>query len=41
MAVQVVLRRTVQRGVSIFPKSVHVERMEQNMDIWDYALTDE
>lgn len=38
---QVVLRWNVQRGVSIIPKSVHVERMEQNIDIWDFALTDE
>lgn len=38
---QVVLRWNVQRGVSIIPKSVHVERMEQNIDIWDFTLTDE
>lgn len=40
-AAQVVLRWNVQRGVSIIPKSVHVERMEQNIDIWDFQLTDE
>ena len=40
-AAQVVLRWNAQRGVSIIPKSVHVERMEQNIDIWDFALTDE
>ena len=40
-AAQVALRWNVQRGVSIIPKSVHVERMEQNLDIWDFALTDE
>lgn len=28
-------------GVSIIPKSTHVERMEQNIDIWDFDLTDE
>lgn len=39
-AAQVVLRWNVQRGVSIIPKSVHVERMEQNIDIWDFTLTD-
>ncbi len=38
-AAQVVLRWNVQRGVSIIPKSVHVERMEQNIDIWDFELT--
>lgn len=40
-AAQVVLRWNTQRGVSILPKSVHVERMEQNLDIWDFTLTDE
>ena len=40
-AAQVVLRWNTQRGVSIIPKSVHVERMQQNIDIWDFALTDE
>ena len=38
-AAQVVLRWNAQRGVSIIPKSVHVERMEQNIDIWDFELT--
>ena len=38
---QVVLRWNAQRGVSIIPKSVKVERMEQNIDIWDFTLTDE
>lgn len=38
---QVALRWNAQRGVSIIPKSVHVERMEQNIDIWDFTLTDE
>ena len=40
-AAQVVLRWNTQRGVSILPKSVHVERMEQNFAIWDFTLTDE
>lgn len=40
-AAQVVLRWNAQRGVSIIPKSVHVERMEQNIDIWDFELTEE
>ena len=38
---QVVLRWNTQRGVSIIPKSVKVERMQQNIDIWDFALTEE
>lgn len=40
-AAQVVLRWNAQRGVSIIPKSVHVERMQQNIDIWDFSLTGE
>lgn len=40
-AAQVALRWNVQRGVVVIPKSVHKDRMEQNMDIWDFDLTDE
>ncbi len=40
-AAQVVLRWNAQRGVSIIPKSVHVERMQQNIDIWDFSLAGE
>ncbi len=40
-AAQVALKWNVQRGVSIIPKSVHVDRMEQNIDIWDFTLTDD
>lgn len=40
-AAQAALRWNVQRGVVVIPKSTHKDRMEQNMDIWDFALTDE
>lgn len=40
-AAQVALRWNIQRGVVVIPKSVHKERMEQNMNIWDFMLTDE
>ena len=40
-AAQVVLRWNVQRDVSVLPKSVHVDRMEQNFGIWDFTLSDE
>lgn len=36
---QVALKWNVQRGVVIIPKSTHIERMEQNMDIWDFELS--
>lgn len=40
-AAQVALRWNVQRGVVVIPKSVHKDRMAQNFDIWDFALTSE
>ena len=40
-AAQVALRWNVQRGVVVIPKSVHKERMEQNIDIWDFELSGE
>lgn len=40
-AAQVTLRWNVQRGVVVIPKSVHKERIEQNLDIWDFALSDD
>lgn len=38
---QVMLRWNVQRGVVVIPKSTHVERIKENMDIWDFALSEE
>ena len=40
-AAQVALRWNTQRGVVVIPKSVHKNRMEQNIDIWDFELSDE
>lgn len=40
-AAQVALRWNVQRGVVIIPKSTHKERMEENLNIWDFTLSDE
>ena len=40
-AAQVALRWNAQRGVVIIPKSTHKERMEENFNIWDFALSDE
>lgn len=40
-AAQVALRWNVQRGVVVIPKSVHKDRMEQNMNIWAFNLSDE
>ena len=38
---QVILRWNVQQGVIVIPKSVHKERMEENLAIWDFALDEE
>ena len=40
-AAQVTLRWLTQRGIVAIPKSTHVERMRQNLDIFDFTLTDE
>ena len=40
-AAQVSLRWNTQRGVVIIPKSTHKERMEENLNIWDFTLSDE
>jgi 2,5-diketo-D-gluconate reductase A len=38
---QVVLRWLTQRGVVAIPKSVRAERMAENLDIFDFELTDD
>lgn len=38
--VQIALRYTVQRGIVIIPKTTSKERMKENIDIFDFALTD-
>ena len=40
-ASQVALRWLTQRGIVAIPKSTHRERMQQNLDIFDFTLTDE
>ena len=40
-AAQVMLRWNMQRGVIVLPKSTHKERMIQNLDVFDFTLSDE
>ena len=40
-AAQVALRWLTQRGIVAIPKSSHKERMAQNIDIFDFKLTDD
>jgi 2,5-diketo-D-gluconate reductase A len=38
---QVVLRWLIERGVAANPKSVRPDRMAENLDVFDFQLTDE
>lgn len=40
-AAQIILRWNVQQGVIVIPKSVHKERMKENLNIWDFELDEE
>ena len=40
-AAQVALRWNIQRGVVVIPKTVHADRMAQNIDVFDFSLSDE
>ena len=35
------LRWHIQRGISVIPKSTHRNRIEENLDVWDFELTEE
>lgn len=39
-AAQIMLRWNIQRGVVVIPKSTHIERMEENFDVFDFTLSD-
>jgi hypothetical protein len=40
-AAQVALRFLVQNGVIIIPKTTHIERMQENIDLFDFTLSDD
>lgn len=35
---QIILRWDLQRGVAVIPKSVHRERLQENLNVWDFSL---
>lgn len=37
---QVMLRWAIQRDIVVLPKSTHKERMQQNLDVFDFSLDD-
>ena len=40
-AAQVILKWNVQRGVIVIPKSVHAERLKENINIFDFELDED
>lgn len=38
---QVALRYLIQRGVVVIPKSTHIERMKENLDVFDFEFSAE
>lgn len=38
---QVILRWHLQRGIVVIPKSTHIERMKENLQLFDFELTDD
>ena len=40
-AAQVALKWNIQRGVVVIPKSVHLDRIKENFDLFDFTLTKE
>lgn len=38
---QVMLRWNIQRGVVVIPKSTHKERMEENINVFDFSLSND
>ena len=40
-AAQTALRYLVEKGIPVLPKSAHRERLRENLDIFDFSLTDE
>ena len=38
---QIILRWNIQRNVAIIPKSIHRNRIEENLNIWDFEISKE
>ena len=40
-AAQIALKFLVQKGVIIIPKTTHIERMQENINLFDFTLSDD
>lgn len=38
---QVILRWLLQRGIAVIPKTTHIKRLKENLDVFDFQLTDD
>lgn len=38
---QIMLRFHIQRGIVVIPKSTHIERMEENFNVFDFEISEE
>lgn len=38
---QIILRWHIQRGITVIPKTVQIKHLLENIDIWDFELSDE
>lgn len=38
---QVILRWLLQRGIAVIPKTTHINRLKENLDVFDFQLTDD
>ena len=40
-AAQIALKFLVQNGIIVIPKTTHKERMQENIDLFDFTLSDD
>ena len=40
-AAQIALKYLVQNGIIVIPKTIHIERMKENIDLFDFTLSED